>query len=71
LARAFDEWVFSANAFARMCTIPSAPPLEPKRIEAMRDALRRLGEALDVAEARAGTSSASMSTRSTVRYDAE
>lgn len=68
---AFDEWVFSANAFACMCTIPSAPPLEPKRIEAMRDALRRLGEALDVAEARAGASSPSVSTRSTWQYDAE
>ncbi len=68
---AFEEWVFSTNALARMCTIPSAPSLELKRIEAMRDALRRLGEALYVAEARAGSSSASESTRPTRSYDAE
>ncbi|MBX3204724.1 MAG: hypothetical protein KF764_06630 [Labilithrix sp.] len=62
---AFDEWVFSTKAVARMCTIPSAPPLDPKRIDAMRAALHRLAGALDVAEARAGA------TRSASHHDAE
>lgn len=68
---AFEQWVFSTDATARMCTIPSASPLEPERIASMRDALRRLGEALDVAEARARASVPSASTRSTRSYDAE
>lgn len=68
---AFDAWVFSTDAIARMCTMPSAPPPGPKRIEAVRGALRRLGEALDVAEACAGPSSAAVSMRSSRQYDDE